>query len=127
MAQPCTNIGDGALSHKLDYIIKILVILDFKDHQNCIISSKDTAIFLNWSIIPLSCIWKGPFRMTRFGEYSVSSSSISQTKLEGLSGCIQACNIWLTVPDKVSFALHCFIAYLNTVYECPGMPISTLV
>ena len=42
-------VRDGALSHKIDYDN----ILNLNGHQNRVIASKVTEIFLNWWMLPL--------------------------------------------------------------------------
>ena len=44
---------------------------------------------------------------------AVSSSSSSQTMLEGLCGCIMACNVFLTGNSEVSLELQCFTTKLR--------------
>ena len=46
-------IRDGALNHEMDWLRKFLEILNLKGHQNCIIGSKFTAIFLNGLVLPI--------------------------------------------------------------------------
>ena len=45
---------------------------------------------------------------------AVSSCSSSQTMLEGLCGCIMACNVFLAGNSEVSLELQCFTAELIT-------------
>ena len=40
------NVRVGALSHKIDHLNNVLYILNHKGHQNCIIGSKVTVLFL---------------------------------------------------------------------------------
>ena len=47
-------VGDGASSHKIDYVSKFQEILNFKGHQNRITGSRVTAILLNWWILPIA-------------------------------------------------------------------------
>ena len=44
-------VGDGAFSHKMDYVFK--EILNLEGHPNRIAGSKVTAIWLNWWILPI--------------------------------------------------------------------------
>ena len=46
-------VGDGAFSHKRDYVTIFLEILNLKGHPNCITGSKVTAILLNGWIWPI--------------------------------------------------------------------------
>ena len=47
-------IGDGAFSHKIDYVTIFKEILNPEGHPNCITGSRVTAIFLNGWILPIS-------------------------------------------------------------------------
>ena len=77
------NIGDGALSHKIDLIRFVLYILRaFEDIQNCIIHSKVMAFFCWFGVrIPpplatseiLTRIWKVP----RFSKHRSSGPMLS--------------------------------------------------
>ena len=49
---------------------------------------------------------------------TVSRSSSSQTMLEGLCGCIMACNVFLAGNSEVSLVLQCFTAELITYIVC---------
>ena len=45
-------VGDGASSHKIDWVRKLFEILNIEGHQHCIIGSKVTAILLNgWVLL----------------------------------------------------------------------------
>ena len=46
-------VGNGALSHKIDYITIFWEILNLEGHQNCITGSRVTAILLNGWIFPI--------------------------------------------------------------------------
>ena len=46
-------VGNGALSHKIDYITIFLETLNLEGHQNCITGSRVTAILLNGWIFPI--------------------------------------------------------------------------
>ena len=46
-------VGNGALSHKIDYITIFLEILNLEGHQNRNTGSRVTAILLNASIFPI--------------------------------------------------------------------------
>ena len=46
-------VGDGAFSHKIDYIAIFWQILNPGGHQNCITGSRVTAILLNWWLLPI--------------------------------------------------------------------------
>ena len=51
--RPALMVGDGAFSHKIDYITILLEILNPKGHQNCITGSRVTAILLNGWTLPI--------------------------------------------------------------------------
>ena len=46
-------IEDGAFNHKIDYVTNFLEILNLEGHHNRITGSRDTAILLNWWILPV--------------------------------------------------------------------------
>ena len=46
--------GDGAFSHKIDYVAILYMIINLEGQLNCIIGSRVTAIFLNGWILPIS-------------------------------------------------------------------------
>ena len=46
-------VGNGALSHKIDYITIYEEILNLEGHQNCTTGSRVTAILLNAWIFPI--------------------------------------------------------------------------
>ena len=46
-------VRNSALSHKIDYIIIFLEILNLEGYQNCIRGSRVTAILLNGWIFPV--------------------------------------------------------------------------
>ena len=46
-------VGNGAFSHRKEWVRKLLKILYFKGHQNCIIGPTVTAIFLNCWVLPI--------------------------------------------------------------------------
>ena len=46
-------VGDGAFSHKIDYVAIFLKILNLEGHLNRITSSRVTAIMLNGWILPI--------------------------------------------------------------------------
>ena len=44
-------VGDGAFSHRIEWLQNVLNILNLKGHQNCTIGSKVMALLLNgWSL-----------------------------------------------------------------------------
>ena len=51
-------VRDGALGHK-QTILKKIGDLNLKEHQNCNIDSKVTAILLNWLILPIGGVVSG--------------------------------------------------------------------
>ena len=46
-------VGNGALSHNIDYLQFFLEILNLKGYQNRITGSRVTVILLNWWIFPV--------------------------------------------------------------------------
>ena len=46
-------VRDGAFSHKIDCVKTSLKTLNLKGHQNSIIDSKVTVIFLNGWVLPI--------------------------------------------------------------------------
>ena len=46
-------VGDGAFSHKIDYITFFLEILNLEEHSNRITGSTVTQILLNGWILPI--------------------------------------------------------------------------
>ena len=46
-------VGDGAFSHKIDYVVILLEILNHEGHLNRIIGARVTAILLNGWILPI--------------------------------------------------------------------------
>ena len=46
-------VGDGAFSHKIDYVIILREILNLEEHPNPIAGLKVTAILLNGWILPI--------------------------------------------------------------------------
>ena len=46
-------VGDGASSHKIDYVSKFKEILNLEGHQNRITGSRVTAILLNGWTLPI--------------------------------------------------------------------------
>ena len=46
-------VGDGAFSHKIDYIKKKIKILNLERHPNCINGSRDLSILLKGWILPI--------------------------------------------------------------------------
>ena len=46
-------VGDGAFSHKIDYVTIFLEILNLEGHQNHITGSKVMVILLNVRILPI--------------------------------------------------------------------------
>ena len=52
-------VGDGALSHKIDYFQEFLKTLNLKGHQNCTSGSKVTAILLNEWDLPIGGVASG--------------------------------------------------------------------
>ena len=46
-------VGDGAFSHKIDYIAQVLDILNLKGHQNRITGSKVEVFLLIGLILPI--------------------------------------------------------------------------
>ena len=46
-------VGNGAFSHKIDYITIFLEILNLEGHQNLITGSRVTTILLNGWIFPI--------------------------------------------------------------------------
>ena len=46
-------VGDGALSHKIDYVAIFQKILNLEGHLNHITGSKVTAVLRNWWILPI--------------------------------------------------------------------------
>ena len=47
-------IGDGALSHKKDYVSRFYEVLNFKGHPTRITGSRVKAILLNKLILPIA-------------------------------------------------------------------------
>ena len=52
-------VGNGAFSHKKDYVQKCLEILNLKGRQNCITGSRVTVILLNGWILPIGGVASG--------------------------------------------------------------------
>ena len=46
-------VGDGAFSHKIDYVTNLLKILNLEGHQNRNTGSRITVILLNGWILPI--------------------------------------------------------------------------
>ena len=46
-------VGNGAFSHKIDYVTFFKEILNLEGHQNCITGSRVTAILLNGWTLPI--------------------------------------------------------------------------
>ena len=46
-------VGDGAFSHKIDYVAIFWEIINLKGHQSRTTGSRVTAILLNWLILPI--------------------------------------------------------------------------
>ena len=51
-------VGNGAFSHKIDYITIYLEILNLERHQNCITGSRVTVILLNGWLFLLDKVMK---------------------------------------------------------------------
>ena len=52
-------VGDGAFTHKLDYVAKLWEILNLEGHQNCTTGSRVTTIFLKGGILPIGGVASG--------------------------------------------------------------------
>ena len=52
-------VGNGALSHKIDYITIFEEIQNLQGHQNCTTSSRVKAILLNGWILPVGGVASG--------------------------------------------------------------------
>ena len=52
-------VGDGASSHKIDYVERVWNILNLEGHQNRITGSRVMAVLLNWWNLPIGEVASG--------------------------------------------------------------------
>ena len=52
-------VGDGASTHKIEYVWKFNEILNLEGHQNCTIGSRVMGILLKGDILPIGVVASG--------------------------------------------------------------------
>ena len=70
-------VGDGASTHRIDYVGNLSEILNLEGHQNGTTGSRVTAILLKWDILPIGCIASGRVSTCSLRSRLVSHQSVS--------------------------------------------------
>ena len=106
------TVGDGAFSHKIDYIRRIFVVLNLQGHTNWIICSRVRAIFLNWWILPVGGVATGRVWIKPSHSYTVIHTlSIQRT----LTYSVQPSDSW-TYTVQSSDSIHTLFDHYTVGY-----------